>query len=88
MQGTGVDKLFVHKWQYDQNWPYVVLSRVKTFSGLFLREPLKATDKIDYTLKLEYISFMRHFEQVSPEIVNYDLIPDNTNKTDDTNNTN
>ena len=39
LQGTGVDKLFVHNWQYEKNWPYVVMSRVKTFDGLFLRNP-------------------------------------------------
>jgi PIF1-like helicase len=33
LQGTGVDNLFVHNWQYQTNWPYVMLSRVKTKSG-------------------------------------------------------
>ena len=41
LQGTGVNKLFVQDWQYKRNWPYVVMSRVKTFNGLFLRLPLK-----------------------------------------------
>jgi hypothetical protein len=40
LQGSGVDTLFVHVWNYKDNWPYVVLSRVRTISGLFLREPL------------------------------------------------
>jgi hypothetical protein len=29
LQGCGVDNLFVDEWFYGQNWPYVVLSRVK-----------------------------------------------------------
>ena len=40
LQGSGVDSLFVHTWHYKDNWPYVVLSRVKTIRGLWLREPL------------------------------------------------
>ena len=40
LQGSGVDDLFVHSWSYKDNWPYVVLSRVRTILGLFLREPL------------------------------------------------
>jgi hypothetical protein len=40
LQGSGVDSLFVHAWNYKDNWPYVVLSRVRTILGLFLREPL------------------------------------------------
>ena len=41
LQGTGVDNLFVHNWQYQTNWPYVMLSRVKTKSGLFCCKALK-----------------------------------------------
>ena len=40
LQGSSVDHLFVHAWYQKGNWPYVVLSRVRTISGLFLREPL------------------------------------------------
>ena len=40
LQGSGVDSLFVHNWSYVQNWVYVMLSRVKTRAGLFLRKPL------------------------------------------------
>ena len=45
LQGCGLDNLFVHSWYYDGNWPYVILSRVKTISGLYLRHHL------DYNLK-------------------------------------
>ena len=37
LQGSGVDKLFVHNWSYVTNWVYVMLSRVKTRAGLFSR---------------------------------------------------
>ena len=40
LQGSGVDSIFVHNWNYSTNWPYVVLSRVKTLDGLYLRKPL------------------------------------------------
>ena len=40
LQGTGVDNLFVHAWSYKDNWPYVILSRVKTIQGLYLGDGL------------------------------------------------
>jgi PIF1-like helicase len=41
LQGTGVQKLFVHEWKYSvKNWIYVVLSRVTTLSGLYFRTTL------------------------------------------------
>ena len=40
LQGSGVQNLFVHNWYYVTNWVYVILSRVKTKSGLFLRKKL------------------------------------------------
>ena len=40
LQGQGVESLFIHNWNYVTNWPYVMLSRVKTRKGLYLRQPL------------------------------------------------
>jgi len=40
LQGSGVDNLFVHDWNYTVNWPYVMLSCVKTRMGLYLRKPI------------------------------------------------
>ena len=40
LQGSGVQCLFVHSWRCVTNWAYVMLSRVKTKSGLHLRIPL------------------------------------------------
>lgn len=41
LQGSGVDNIFIHSWSYVQNWPYVMLSRVRTQSGLFMRSKLR-----------------------------------------------
>ena len=40
LQGSSVDQLFVHEWQYTTNWAYVVLSRVRTLKGLYMRKAL------------------------------------------------
>ena len=40
LQGCTVDSILVNEWFYGQNWAYVVLSRVKTMAGLYLRERL------------------------------------------------
>lgn len=40
LQGQTKASLFVSDWCYTRNWPYVVLSRVKTLKGLFLRRQL------------------------------------------------
>jgi hypothetical protein len=42
LQGSGVAELFVHKWSYVTNWVYVMLSRVKTHSGLYCRKPISS----------------------------------------------
>ena len=38
LQGSGVQNLLVHNLYYVTNWVYVILSRAKTKSGLFLRK--------------------------------------------------
>ena len=40
MQGFTVSQMIVNSWSYANNWAYVVLSRVKSMSGLYLRRPL------------------------------------------------
>ena len=40
LQWSGAQSLFFHSWYYVTNWVYVILSRVKTKSGLFLRKQL------------------------------------------------
>ena len=40
LQGCTVDTILANDWYYGANWVYVVLSRVKTMSGLYIRKPL------------------------------------------------
>ena len=40
LQGCTCKTLFVNDWYYGSNWAYVVLSRVRKMSGLYLKEPL------------------------------------------------
>ena len=44
LQGATIGTLFVHSWSNVRNWTYVVLSRVKTLKGLFLRRKLEKRD--------------------------------------------
>ncbi len=45
LQGCTCHDLLVNEWHYGSNWAYVVLSRVKTMAGLFIRQ------KLSYDLK-------------------------------------
>ena len=40
LQGCTIDSILVNNWKYVSNWAYVVLSRVRTMAGLYLREKL------------------------------------------------
>ena len=40
LQGCSLDAILVNDWCYKANWVYVVLSRVKTLGGLYLRQEL------------------------------------------------
>ena len=65
LQGSGVDKLFVHNWSYVTNWVYVMLSRVKTHEGLFARQKL-SKDLTKYQVPKELKKLLQHFQKVSP----------------------
>ena len=41
LQGRSLENVLVNSWQYQDNWIYVALSRVRTLKGLFLRRPLE-----------------------------------------------
>ena len=66
LQGAGVETLFVHEWHYGTNWPYVMLSRVTTMKGLYLRMPLSdELSKYEMPKRLEgLLKFFR--EERSP----------------------
>jgi hypothetical protein len=65
LQGSGVDTLFVHNWNYTTNWPYVILSRVKTISGLFLRTKL-TDDLTEYTMPSALTTMLEKFRAKVP----------------------
>ena len=65
LQGSGVDKLFVHNWYYRTNWVYVILSRVQTLQGLYLRKPLKY-DLSKYAVPREYTNMITDMNTLQP----------------------
>lgn len=67
LQGIGVEKLFVHHWNYRKNWPYVVLSRVKTISGLYLRQNL-SRNLHKYDMDPELQTLIEYFKHLLPII--------------------
>ena len=40
LQGCTLDNILVNDWYYQQNWAYVVLSRVREMKGLYMRQKL------------------------------------------------
>ena len=40
LQGRSLDNLFIHTWAYTDNWIYVVLSRLRSSTGLYVKKPL------------------------------------------------
>ena len=68
LQGASIDNLFVHNWYYRTNWVYVVLSRVRTRSGLDCRKPL-SLDLTKYAVPKQLTQLLEKFRReisVSP----------------------
>jgi hypothetical protein len=66
LQGCGVLSIFVNSWSDVSNWTYVVLSRVRTLSGLYMREAL-GTDLSKYAMPGELRDMIRGFrDRFSP----------------------
>lgn len=65
LQGSGVDNIFVHTWSYATNWAYVMLSRVKTKRGLFMRKPL-SKDLRHYAVPAALVQMLNRFRRSSP----------------------
>jgi hypothetical protein len=54
LQGASKDAIYIARFTYGiRNWPYVVLSRVRTRRGLFLREPLDPSENFGSDPKLD-----------------------------------
>ena len=66
LQGSGVDALFVHEWKYVTNWVYIILSRVRTLSGLYCRVKLKK-DLTLYRVQDGLQRMMLSFEKLKPQ---------------------
>ena len=73
LQGSSVDILYVPSWNYTVNWPYVVMSRVKTLKGLFLGRPLDA--KKDYSVPPSLTAMLEALSaRASPQHFNYNKL--------------
>ena len=66
LQGRGVETLFVHNWSYTANWVYVMLSRVKTMKGLYMRRKL-STDLCKYAMKEPLKRMLASFDDRRPK---------------------
>jgi len=66
LQGCSVEHLFVHEWtQRCKNWIYVVLSRVRSISGLFCRERLP-TNMTLYEVPEELTGMIERLDRKKP----------------------
>jgi len=65
LQGSGVDNVFVHTWSYKTNWVYVMLSRVKTKRGLFMRKPL-SRDLSKYAVPKALLRMLERMRKHTP----------------------
>ena len=64
LQESRVQNLFVHSWYYVTNWVYVILSRVKTKSDLFLRKKL-CNDLSKYSVPKKLTSLILKLRQTN-----------------------
>jgi hypothetical protein len=70
LQGKTVKSLVIAEWSKVKNWAYVVLSRVKTLSGLFLMSPIQ--EDIGFGPAEDCLDMMRSLRQrilVTPDQV-------------------
>jgi hypothetical protein len=71
LQGRTIRSLLVSSCNYRDNWMYVVLSRVKTLSGLYLRHPVDGNRIRGMSSLLR--EFLEHFRSTrSPQETNDD----------------
>jgi hypothetical protein len=62
LQGSTKESIFITRFFYDtKNWNYVVLSRVRTRQGLFLKEPLDPSQ--DFTMDDSLVTMLTTFRQ-------------------------
>jgi hypothetical protein len=61
LQGKTVKLLVIAEWSKVKNWAYIVLSCVKTLSGLFLMSPIP--EDIDFGPAEDYLDMIRSLRQ-------------------------
>ena len=65
LQGPSINQLFVNNWNYTTNWPYVVLSQLRSSKGLYLHNNL-STDLTKYTMPWELQKMIQWLEKRAP----------------------
>ena len=65
LQGASINQLFVNNWNYTTNWPYVVLSRLCSSEGLYLRNKL-STDLTKYAMPWQLQKMIQWLEKTAP----------------------
>lgn len=74
LQGASVDNIFVHEWSKLTNWSYVLLSHVRTMSGLFMRS--KLLEDLDcYRVPVELTLMMNVITQSEINFINEEDLP-------------
>jgi hypothetical protein len=67
LQGVSTDTIYVYEWKNATNWIYVVLSRVKSLNGLYIRKRLD--DNRDFKLDDRIVEMLNYFSRTcSPSI--------------------
>jgi hypothetical protein len=64
LQGQTKENLFISAWFYGKNWPYVVLSRVRKLSGLFLRTEIDPN--YDFSLDPRLVRMLNRMKSKVP----------------------
>jgi hypothetical protein len=62
LQGCTLFTITVFKLHYQQNWIYVILSRVRKLDGLYLVTPLLSYDLTKYAMSMEMKDMIAEFE--------------------------
>ena len=61
LQGKSLNKLVIAQWSRQKNWAYVVISRVRTLSGLYLTKKIPVD--IDFTPAQDYLDMMKELRE-------------------------
>ena len=65
LQGASINQLFVNNWNYTTNWPYVVLSQLRSSKGLYLCNKI-STDLTKYAMPWELQKMIQQLEKRAP----------------------